>query len=110
MEKSDVFPDNRFSALDEFLKLLGFSRFEWRSLFKVINRANCGFLKYYVGDVTIEVNIGSGESIGEGEDDWIQIIFRRTKDNVEKSAIYSFEINELKKLSKKIKIRKSHVK
>ncbi len=103
MDKFNVFPDNRFLALDQFLKLLGFSKSEWDSLFKIINRANCGFLEFKIGDVSIEINIGSGESLGEGEGNWITIIFRRTKNNVEKSATYSFEINELKRLSKMTK-------
>ena len=105
MDKFGVFPDNRFLALDQFLKLLGFSKFEWGSLFKIINRANCGFLEFKIGDASIEVNIGSGESLGEGEGDWITIIFRRTKDNVEKAATYYFEVNELKRLSKITKIK-----
>ncbi|TRZ51060.1 MAG: hypothetical protein D4S01_05560 [Dehalococcoidia bacterium] len=110
MNKTELFPDNRFVALDQFLNLLGFNRFEWDSLFKILSRANCGFLQFNIGDVVIEVNIGSGESIGEGEDDWIRITFRRIKDSVEKSAIYSFEINELQKLSKRTKLRKSLLK
>lgn len=100
LSESGIFPDNRFAALDEFLRLLGISRFEWVSLFKVLSRANCGFLEFMLGDVLIEVHIGSGTSIGDGEDDWVRIVFRVVKDNVEKSAVYTFEMMELKALDK----------
>jgi len=105
MSKSGIFPDNRFAALDEFLKLLGFGRYEWQSLFKVLSRADCGFLEFCIGDVAIEVYVGSGDSVGEGEGDWIRIIFRVTKDNVEKSATYTYEMTELKALSKGKKLK-----
>ena len=106
MSKTGIFPDNRFVALDQFLKLLGFSGFEWESLFKVFNKANSGFLEHRLGDVTVEVNLGSGESIAQGEDDWIRLVFRRTKNNVEKSAVYIFEMKELKRLAKGNTIKK----
>ena len=100
-----IFPDNRFTALDEFLKLLGFNRYEWQSLFKVLSKADSGFLEFCIGDVTIEAFVGSGDSIGEGEGDWMRIIFRVFKDNVEKSAIYSFEMRELKALGEEKKLK-----
>ena len=109
LNKTRIFPDNRFVALDQFLKLLGFRSFEWDSLFKVFNKANCGFLEYRLGDITVEVNLGSGASIAQGENDWIRLVFRVSKDNVEKSAVYTFEMNELKKLTKRNKIRKAFV-
>ena len=105
MSEGGIFPDNRFAALDELLRLLGFRRFEWQSLFKVLSRANCGFLEFCIGDVSIEVNIGSGASIGDGEDDWVRIVFRVWKDNVEKSAVYTFEMKELKALDKEKKMK-----
>ena len=100
LNETGVFPDNRFVALDQFLKLLGFSKFEWDALYKVINKADCGFLEYRLGDVTIEVNVGSGDSLAQEEGDWIRLVFRVVKGNVEKSAVYTFEMNELKKLAK----------
>jgi len=100
-----VFPDNRFIALDQFLNLLGFRRFEWQSLFKIFSRANCGFLEFKIGDVEIEVSIGSGESLAQGEDDLLRIVFRRTKDNVEKIATYAYELTELKALGKEKKMK-----
>jgi len=105
MSESSVFPDNRFIALDQFLNLLGFKRFEWQSLFKVFSRANCGFLEFKIGDVDIEVNIGSGESMAQGQEDLLRIIFRRTKDNVEKTATYAYELTELKALNKEKKMK-----
>ena len=110
MSESSVFPDNRFIALDQFLNLLGFKRFEWQSLFKVFSRANCGFLEFKIGDVDIEVSIGSAESIVQSEEDLLRIIFRRTKDNVEKTATYSYELTELKALGKEKKIKIENVK
>ena len=105
MSESSVFPDNRFVALDQFLSLLGFKRFEWQSLFKVFSRANCGFLEFKIGDVDIEVNIGSGESITQDENNFLRIIFRRTKENVEKTATYAYELTELKALGKEKKMK-----
>ena len=105
MNESDIFPDNRFIALDQFLNLLGFRRFEWQSLFKILSRSNCGFLEFKIGDMEIEVNIGSGESLAQCEDDLLRIIFRRTKDNVEKTATYAYEITELKALGKEKKMK-----
>jgi len=63
-------------------------------------------LEFCIDNVPIEVHIGSGTSVGEGEDDWVQIVFRVVKDNVEKSAVYTFEMMELKALDrgKKLKI------
>lgn len=104
MSESSVFPDNRFVALDQFLNLLGFRRFEWQSLFKVFSRANCGFIEFKIGDVDIEVNIGSGESIAQDEKNLLRIIFRRIKDNVEKTATYAYELTELKALGKEKKM------
>ena len=104
MSESSVFPDNRFVALDQFLNLLGFRRFEWQSLFKVFSRANCGFIEFKIGDMDIEVNIGSGESIAQDEKNLLRIIFRRIKDNVEKTATYAYELTELKALGKEKKM------
>lgn len=99
-----VFPNNRFEALNQFLELLGFREYEWNSLFMVINRANCGFLEYEIGDISAQLTLGRGETLGEDEDDWVRLIFSIRKEQVEKSADYTFEMNELKNLSKKSKI------
>ena len=48
----------------------------------------------------MKINVGSGESLGEGEEDWARIEFKMLTNNVEKSAIYSFTINELESLNK----------
>ena len=101
--EDQLFPDNRFVALDEFLRLLGISRFEWSPLFKILSRASGGFLEFHIGNVTVEVNIGFGSSDGAGEDDWMNIVFRVAKDNVEKFAVYTFEMSELKALEKENK-------
>jgi hypothetical protein len=109
MKKSDLFPDNRFIALDEFLNLLGFRRFEWQSLFKVLSKAGCGFLEFCIGDLVIEINVGSGDSFGIEEGDWIQIIFHKFKNNIEKSATYTFNMSELKALDRERKLKRKDI-
>lgn len=101
LSETGIFPDNRFIALNQFLGLLGFSKFEWDALFKLISKANCGFLEYRIGDVNIEVNIGSGDSLAEEENDWIRLVFRFIKNNVEKTAVYTFKMNELETLTER---------
>ncbi len=105
MSKKGLFPDDRFVAFDQFLKLFGFSKIEWHTLFKVLNCANCGFLKFYFGDISVEIKVGSGESLGKGENDWLQLIFLRIEDYVEKTTTYTFEISELKNLRRKTTIK-----
>ena len=108
MGEGGEFPDNRFAALDEALRLIGFSRSEWKSILRVLARAEGVFLKFCVGDISIEYNIGSDFSIEEGAVDWIQMVFRVWRDNVEKRATYTYEMRELKAIArdKKIKIHK----
>lgn len=104
MSEKDDFPNNRFVALNQFLDLLGFSKNDWNSLFKVINKANCGFLEYEIGDIHVQVALGRGEILAEDEDDWVRLIFSIRKDHVEKSADYIFEMNELSNLSRESEV------
>lgn len=107
MEESDLFPTNRFVALDEFLNLIGFGKFEWQSLFKVLSKAGYGFLEFCIGDIVIEVNVCSDDLYGGvGKDDLIQIIFRKFKNNIEKSATYTFNISELRALDRDKKLKR----
>ncbi|MEJ2271142.1 MAG: hypothetical protein P8X91_01355 [Candidatus Bathyarchaeota archaeon] len=105
MTESNIFPDNRFIALDQFLNLLGFKKFEWQSLFRILGRADSGFLEYRIGNLEIEVNVGSCEPLDQNEDICLRIIFRIVKNNVEKSAIYTYKISELEALGKEKKIK-----
>ena len=104
-ESNNIFPDNRFIALDQFLNLLGFQKFEWQSLFKILGKADSGFLEYRIGNVEIEVNVGSCEPLDQNEEICLRIIFRTEKENVEKSAIYTFKISELEALGKEKKLQ-----
>lgn len=102
----NVFPDNRFVALNEFLKILRLKKPELDALFKVLSNANCGFFHFRICDLSIDINIGSGESITEDEEDWVQVKFEMSKNNIEKSAIYTFKIMELKTITEKQNIIK----
>lgn len=106
MSLSDKFHENRFAALEEFLSIVGLKRSEWASLFKVLRKANCGFIKFCISDdVSIEVHVGSGPSLGEGFDDWIRIEFKVVKDRVEKSTVYTFEVIELEALDREKQLK-----
>jgi hypothetical protein len=84
---------------------LGFQKIEWQSLFKILGRADSGFLEYKIGNIEIEVNVGSSEPLDQKEDTCLRIIFRIVKDNVEKSAIYTYKISELEALGKDKKMK-----
>lgn len=104
------FPQNRFAALDEIEKLLGFKTLELLHFFKVLCKAEDGFIRYRIGylfiefmldrpliclDMQSEDKCGSGKAQGEHEQNEIRISFELERNGVEKTVAYRFTVKEL---------------
>jgi hypothetical protein len=48
------FPDNRYAAIDEIRRLLGFTKAEWRTLLHALSKTDNGWLQYMFADVTVD--------------------------------------------------------
>jgi len=81
------FPHNRYEALEESRRLLGIAEPDFRSLLKVIGRAEFGTLDFSFGKVSISLN-----SCGEGE---VCLRVGLEHGSIGKSAEYTFRLSEL---------------
>lgn len=89
------FPDNRYVALEQTQKLLGFNHLEWKFLLELLSKIDFGWLVFRFGD--IEATFTKHEE----ERDRIYLHLELRKDKTEHSIIYTFGLNELRILEKK---------
>jgi hypothetical protein len=48
------FPDNRYAAIEEIRRLLGFTKAEWKTLLHALSKTDNGWLQYMFADVTVD--------------------------------------------------------
>lgn len=94
------FPENRYDALEEVQKLLGFNSSEWKGFFKILRKADDGFLEVHLGDLQIQFALWSED------EKKVHLSLEYQKERTGKSATYEYSINELEAFSsgRKLKI------
>jgi hypothetical protein len=94
------FPGNRYCALEEIQKVLGFSRIEWQTFFKIIRKANDGYLEFNRGGLNVQFALWSEDEKKVS----LNIEFHKNKS--EKSATYEYSLDELEAFSvrKRLKV------
>ena len=91
------FPKNRYDALEEAEKLLCFKPFEWECFLRLLQKAD-GWLSFSHGGI-------STEWTRYREDDKVHLSFVISTDHVERSAAYSFSLQELTHLKNRKQLR-----
>ncbi len=93
------FPENRYDALEEVQKMLGFNSMEWKIFFKVLRKADDGFLEIHLGDLQIQFALWSED------EKRVHLSLEYQKERTGKSATYEYSINELEAFSSGRKLR-----
>lgn len=89
----DGFPRNRFDALDEIQKLLGFTQTEWHAFFRIIRKADDGFLEFNRGGLMVQFALWSEE------EKKVNLSIEFLKRKLGKSATYEYSLEELEAFS-----------
>lgn len=90
------FPENRFDALEQAEKLLHFKPFEWGYFLKILQKAD-GWLSFSRGGIDIEW-------MRHKENDKVHLSFIITTDHIERSVVYTFDIQELEHLKNRLQL------
>jgi len=90
------FPENRFDALEQAEKLLHFKPFEWGYFLKILQKAD-GWLSFSRGGIDIEW-------MRHKENDKVHLSFIITTDHIERSVVYTFDIQELEHLKHRLQL------
>jgi hypothetical protein len=90
------FPKNRFEALGEAEKLLRFKPIEWEYLLQILQKAD-GWLSFRRGGIDIEW-------MRHKENDKLHLSFIVATDHIERSVVYTFNMQELARFRNKIQL------
>mgnify|MGYP001118066990 CR=1 FL=1 len=96
---SSDFPENRFTALEEVQSFLKLNKIEMKNLFKVLCKADDGYLEFNFGEITIQFTRGFG--VWSEDENVVRLAIELDKDVMGKTATYEFKIKELQALRKK---------
>jgi len=88
------FPKNRFEALEEAEKLLRFKPLEWEYLLQILQKAD-GWLSFRRAGMDIEW-------MRHKENDKLHLSFIVATDHVERSVVYTFNMQELARFKNRI--------
>lgn len=94
MRNFQDFPENRFDALEQAQKLLRFKPFEWEYFLGILQKAD-GWLSFDRGGIDIEW-------MRHKENDKVHLSFIICTDHTERSVIYTFSLQELAHLKKRL--------
>jgi len=89
------FPGNRYNALEEVQKLLGFSQIEWQAFFRIIRKADDGFLEFNRGGLTVQFALWSED------EKKVNLSIEFQKGKLGKSATYEYSLEELEAFNNK---------
>lgn len=95
------FPGNRYDALEEIQKVLGFSQNEWQAFFRIIRKANDGYLEFNRGGLNVQFALWSED------EKKVSLNIEFQKNRSEKSATYEYNLDEIEAFSEKKKLRVS---
>lgn len=97
-----TFSQNRFRALEELQRILGFRRIDMMNLLKIVLKSDDCLLNFSLGDITVQLLRGSeawtendGNEQNEEYEDIVQLIMWLHKENFEEALSYKFGTNEL---------------
>jgi hypothetical protein len=96
MRSFQDFPENRFDALEQAEKLLRFKPFEWEYFLRILQQAD-GWLSFRRGGIDIEW-------MRHKENDKIHLSFIISTDHIERSVVYTFNLQELAHLKSRIQL------
>ncbi len=80
--------DNRYVALDEMRRMLGFKQSEWKCLLIALSKTDNGWLEFMHGDLTI--NIEKFVDIDE-----LHLYVKSEKGKTVKTVEYTYDLNEV---------------
>lgn len=89
------FPGNRYDALEEIQKLLGFSQIEWQAFFRIIRKADDGFLEFNRGGLIVQFALWSED------EKRVNLSIEFQKEKLGESATYEYSLEELEAFSHK---------
>jgi hypothetical protein len=95
------FPVNRYNALEEIQKVLGFSQIEWQAFFRIIRKANDGYLEFSRGGLNVQFALWSED------EKKVSLNIELQKNKTEKSATYEYSLTELEAFSKRKQLKVS---
>jgi len=90
------FPKNRYEALEQAERLLRFKPLEWEYLLTILTKAD-GWLSFNRGGIDIEW-------MRHREGNKLHLSFVTTTDNIVRSAVYTFSLQELAHLKSKTQL------
>ncbi len=93
------FPGNRYDALEEIQKLLGFNQIEWQAFFRIIHKANDGYLEFNRGGLTIQFALWSEDGKR------VNLSIESHQRKFGKSATYEYSLEELEAFSARKKVK-----
>jgi hypothetical protein len=82
--------DNRYVALEETRRLLGFKKSEWKSLLAALSKTDNGWFEFMRGDLTVLF-----EKFADIDEMHLEIKF--DKDKVVKTINYAYDLSEFTK-------------
>ncbi len=90
------FPDNRYTAIEEVRRLLGFTKPEWKVLLRILSKTDSGWLQYTFASV----KVGLKKLVDLNE---IHIVIEKQgKDKPTMSLKYVYDLNDFTKPKVKI--------
>jgi len=91
--------NNRFSVLEEVLRLLGFGGVELKGLFSIVQKVEEGFLVFNVSDLNIYLYLEPKK------DKAVQLSVELKRKNMEKCISYKYNMDEIEILNKEKQLK-----
>jgi hypothetical protein len=83
--------EDRYVALEETRRMLGFTKSEWKSLLVALSKTDNGWLQFMRGELTIDI-----KKFVDIDELHMRFELKR-KENVTRTASYIYELNEFTK-------------
>jgi hypothetical protein len=95
--------ENRFTALENVQSFLELNSIEMKNLFKVLCKADDGYLEFNFGEITIQFTRGFG--VWSEDENVVRLSIELDKGVMGKTTTYEYKIKELQVLRKKKQLK-----
>jgi hypothetical protein len=80
-------PQNRYDAIEEIRKVLGFGKTEWKCLLKALAKTDSGWLQFMFGNVCVDF-----KKVADVEE--LHLHVRSAEGKTKKAIDYTFDLND----------------